>query len=180
VAVHDGDTVTVLDGERVQHRVRIAGIDAPEKGQPFGEAAKEGLSRLVQGKQVEARCRKHDRYGREVCALFVGTQDIGLEQVRSGLAWWYREYARAAGCGGTRIRSRPRAGASTRGKPAERPRPDDPGAAEVHFERISGTKRTGIVRFVAVEPSAFFSMTSSSWTCHCAPTGMTSRPPAFS
>ena len=94
MAVQDGDTVTLLDGGRVQHRVRIAGIDAPEKGQPFGEAAKEGLSRLVHGRQVEARCRKRDRYGREVCALFVGTQDIGLEQVRSGLAWWYREYAR--------------------------------------------------------------------------------------
>lgn len=94
VAVHDGDTVTVLDAARVQHRVRIAGIDAPEKGQPFGEAAKESLSRLVYGKQVEARCHKRDRYGREVCAIFVGRQDIGLEQVRSGFAWWYREYAR--------------------------------------------------------------------------------------
>ena len=44
--------------------------------------------------QIDARCRKRDRYGREVCSVFLGAQDIGLEQVRSGLAWWYREYAR--------------------------------------------------------------------------------------
>lgn len=94
VAVQDGDTVTILDGARVQHRVRIAGIDAPEKGQPFGEAAKESLARLVHGRHVEARCPKRDRYGREVCSVFLGARDVGLEQVRGGYAWWYREYAR--------------------------------------------------------------------------------------
>jgi endonuclease YncB( thermonuclease family) len=99
VAVHDGDTVTLLDGGRVQHRVRIAGIDAPERGQPFGDAARQGLAQLVQGKRVEARCHKRDRYGREVCVLFVGTQDVGLEQVRNGLAWWYRDYAREQSAG---------------------------------------------------------------------------------
>ena len=94
VAVQDGDTVTVLDGERVPHRIRIAGIDAPEKGQAFGQAAKERLARLVHGRHVEARCPKRDRYGREVCSVFLGTRDVGLEQVRGGYAWWYRDYAR--------------------------------------------------------------------------------------
>jgi endonuclease YncB( thermonuclease family) len=94
VAVHDGDTVTLLDGRRVQHRVRIAGIDAPERGQPFGTSARENLARLVHGRRVEARCHKRDRFGREVCSVFVAARDVGLEQVRDGLAWWYREYAR--------------------------------------------------------------------------------------
>jgi len=94
VSVQDGDTLTVLDQARAQHRVRIAGIDAPEKAQPFGEASKAGLAQLAFGKRVAARCHKHDRYGREVCSVYVGERDIGLEQVRSGLAWWYREYAR--------------------------------------------------------------------------------------
>lgn len=94
VAVQDGDTVTILDAARVQHRIRIAGIDAPEKGQAFGEAAKQSLAKLVHGRQVEARCPKRDRYGREVCSVYLGTRDVGLDQVRSGHAWWYREYAR--------------------------------------------------------------------------------------
>jgi endonuclease YncB( thermonuclease family) len=94
VAVQDGDTVTILDAARVQHRVRIAGIDAPEKSQAYGEASKQSLARLVHGRHVEARCPKRDRFGREVCSVFLGTRDVGLEQVRGGYAWWYREYAR--------------------------------------------------------------------------------------
>jgi endonuclease YncB( thermonuclease family) len=94
VAVQDGDTVTILDAARVQHRVRIAGIDAPEKAQAFGEVSKQGLTRLVHGRQVEAHCPKRDRFGREVCSVFLGQRDVGLEQVRAGYAWWYREYAR--------------------------------------------------------------------------------------
>jgi endonuclease YncB( thermonuclease family) len=94
VAVHDGDTVTLLDGSRQQHRIRIAGIDAPEKAQAYGEVSKQGLAHLAFGKQAEVRCNKRDRYGREVCGLFVGARDVGLEQVRNGHAWWYRDYAR--------------------------------------------------------------------------------------
>jgi endonuclease YncB( thermonuclease family) len=94
VAVQDGDTVTILDAARVQHRIRIAGIDAPEKSQAFGEVAKRSLARLVHGRHVEARCPKRDRFGREVCSVFLGTTDVGLEQVRGGYAWWYRDYAR--------------------------------------------------------------------------------------
>jgi endonuclease YncB( thermonuclease family) len=85
VGVSDGDTITVLDDAKVQHRVRFAGIDAPEKGQAFGNASKESLSRLVFNKRIAARCHKRDRYGREVCAVFVGTSDVGLEQVRAGM-----------------------------------------------------------------------------------------------
>jgi endonuclease YncB( thermonuclease family) len=94
VAVHDGDTITLLDGAQTRHRVRIAGIDAPESGQPFGTTAKESLARLVYGERVEADCHKRDRFGREVCRVFVETHDVGLELVRGGFAWWYREYAR--------------------------------------------------------------------------------------
>jgi endonuclease YncB( thermonuclease family) len=94
ISVQDGDTLTVLDQAKAQHRVRIAGIDAPEKAQPFGEASKASLAQLAFGKRVAARCHKHDRYGREVCSVYVAERDVGLEQVRNGLAWWYREYAR--------------------------------------------------------------------------------------
>src|SRR5262250_403486 len=93
VGISDGDRMTVLDDAKTQHKIRIAGIDAPEKGQAFGERSKQNLSALVFEKQVEARCHKKDRYGREVCAVYVAGRDVGLEQIRTGMAWWYREYA---------------------------------------------------------------------------------------
>jgi endonuclease YncB( thermonuclease family) len=93
VGVSDGHTMTVLDDAKTQHKVRFAGIDAPESGQAFGERSEQNLSALVFQKRVEARCHKRDRYGRQVCAVFVGLRDVGLEQIRAGMAWWYREYA---------------------------------------------------------------------------------------
>lgn len=94
VGIQDGDTLTLLDGAKRQHRIRIAGIDAPERAQAFGEVARENLARLAFGKSVEVRCAKRDRYGRAVCSVYAGGRDLGLEQVRGGFAWWYREYAR--------------------------------------------------------------------------------------
>ena len=92
VGVSDGDTITVLDDAKTQRKVRFAGIDAPERGQAFGERSKQSLSALVFQKRVEARCHKKDRYGREVCAVFVSLRDVGLEQIRLGMAWHYKEY----------------------------------------------------------------------------------------
>jgi endonuclease YncB( thermonuclease family) len=92
VGVSDGDTITVLDDARSQHKIRFAGIDAPEKGQPFGERSKQSLSAIVFQKRVEARCHKKDRYGREVCTVFTSVRDVGLEQIRAGMAWHYKDY----------------------------------------------------------------------------------------
>ena len=64
VGVADGDTVTVLDAGRQQHKIRLGGIDAPEKAQPFGEKSKQNLSRLVFGKDVRVEWAKRDRYAR--------------------------------------------------------------------------------------------------------------------
>ena len=50
--IPDGDTITVLDANRQQHKIRLQGIDAPEKAQPFGQRSKESLSRMVFGKDV--------------------------------------------------------------------------------------------------------------------------------
>ena len=92
VGVSDGDTITVLDDSKFQHNVRVAGIDAPERGQAFGERSKQNLSALVFEKRVEARCHKKDRYGREVCTVYVARRDVGLEQFRTGTAWHYKVY----------------------------------------------------------------------------------------
>lgn len=101
VGVADGDTVTVLDAAKTQHKVRVAGIDAPEKAQPFGQRAKQRMSALVFGKVVRLEGDKRDRYGRTVAKVLVSppdcqrcpqTLDAGLAVLTSGLAWHYKKY----------------------------------------------------------------------------------------
>ena len=90
VGVTDGDTITVLDGQRTQHKVRLAGIDAPEKAQAFGQRSKEHLSSLVFGRQVKVETEKQDRYGRTVGKVLVEGRDANLAMVVAGLAWHYK------------------------------------------------------------------------------------------
>ena len=94
VAVSDGDTVTILDAERHQHKVRLAGIDAPEKAQAFGQASKISLSDQIFGREVAVTWDKRDRYGRIIGKISVDHLDVCLEQVRRGMAWHYKQYAR--------------------------------------------------------------------------------------
>ncbi len=94
VGVSDGDTVTVLDSTKTQHKIRLAGIDAPESKQAFGQASKKHLSDLVFNRNVTLDCGKIDRYNREVCVVMVDGHDANLAQVTAGMAWWYRAYAK--------------------------------------------------------------------------------------
>lgn len=90
--VLDGDTVEVLlDKESV--RIRLSGIDCPEKAQPFGQKAKELTSSLCFGKVVTVQEFGTDRYGRTIGELSTDGLDVNHEIVRNGLAWWYRKYA---------------------------------------------------------------------------------------
>lgn len=92
VGVIDGDTVDLLTDSKQRVRVRLAGIDAPERRQPFGSAAKKVLSDLVFSKQVLLEGSKKDRYGRLVAKVIVGGQDANLRLVRLGYAWHYKRY----------------------------------------------------------------------------------------
>jgi endonuclease YncB( thermonuclease family) len=93
VGVSDGDTITVLDAAKTQHKIRLAGIDPPEKAQPFGQKSKEHLSDSVFGKQVQVEYTKTDKYGRTVGKVLVNGMDANLEQIKAGFAWHYKEYA---------------------------------------------------------------------------------------
>ncbi len=93
VAVADGDTITILDGDRKQHRVRLDGIDAPERAQPFGDRSRQNLRELAHGRDAVAHCPKVDKYGRLVCRVTVDGADVGLELIRRGLAWHFVRYA---------------------------------------------------------------------------------------
>lgn len=92
ISVQDGDTITVLDAEHVNYRIRLSGIDAPEKGQAFGNVAREHLGALCAGRRITASCPKIDRYGRYVCTVWVGEIDLSLAQLRAGMAWHFKRY----------------------------------------------------------------------------------------
>ena len=92
VGVADGDTVTVLDNGKVQHKIRLAGIDAPERTQDFGNRSKQSLSDLVFAKPVTVETRKQDRYGRHVGKVLVDGVDVSLSQIERGFAWHYKAH----------------------------------------------------------------------------------------
>jgi endonuclease YncB( thermonuclease family) len=92
VGIADGDTITVLDASRSQHRIRLQGIDAPESRQAFGARSKQHLSDLAFDKEVTVEWEKRDRYGRVLGKVLVGGRDACLEQVRAGMAWHYKYY----------------------------------------------------------------------------------------
>ena len=92
IGVSDGDTIVVLDSSYQEHKVRLNGIDAPEMGQEFGRVAKESLARMVFGREVRISWQKRDRYDRILGRVFLGSADVNLTQLRSGMAWYYRAY----------------------------------------------------------------------------------------
>ncbi len=92
VEVRDGDTIEVLrDGLEVE--VRLAGIDAPEAGQAYGELARNGLAHAVLGKVVDVRVLGRDLDTCLLARIYLENFDINLELVRAGLAWHYRQRA---------------------------------------------------------------------------------------
>ena len=92
IAVHDGDTLTVLIDRR-QVKVRLSDIDAPELGQPFGRNSKQSLSQLCFGKLAALDVRGRDRYRRSIAQVTCAGTNANLEQVRRGYAWTYARYA---------------------------------------------------------------------------------------
>ena len=103
IHVADGDTLTVLDDQHRSHKVRLAGIDAPERSQPFGRRAAEALTALAKNRRVIVSGGKTDRYQRRVgivlvapaeCASCTPSVDVGLLLINTGFAWHYRAYER--------------------------------------------------------------------------------------
>ncbi len=69
VKITDGDTLYVLDANYKEHKIRLAGIDAPERRQAYGLASRKHLLSIVAGKQVTVEYQKRDRYGRIVAGV---------------------------------------------------------------------------------------------------------------
>ena len=92
VKITDGDTLYVLDANYKQHKIRLAGIDAPERKQAYGLASRKHLLSIVAGKQVTIEYQKRDRYGRIVGKVLLDGIDVCLAQVKAGFAWHYKKY----------------------------------------------------------------------------------------
>lgn len=94
INVADGDTITVLDDTHTQHKIRLSGIDAPEKKQAFGNVSKQSLADMVAGQSVAVEWVKVDKYRRKVGKVLLDGLDCNLVQVKRGLAWHYKAYER--------------------------------------------------------------------------------------
>ena len=92
VGLHDGDTLTLLVAGNQQVKVRLAGMDAPELKQPYGQQAKQALSALTFGQEVKVDGSGPDKYGRTLGTVWVGTVNVNAELVKQGAAWVYRAY----------------------------------------------------------------------------------------
>jgi endonuclease YncB( thermonuclease family) len=92
VGVHDGDTITGFDESKTQYKIRLDAIDAPELGQPFGQASKKALSEKVFGKDVVVIAKTKDKYGRTVGHVLVDGRDVNLLMLEGGMAWHYKHY----------------------------------------------------------------------------------------
>ena len=92
IKIADGDTLTLLTDSNKKIRIRLAGIDAPERKQPFGNSAKEILAKLVFQKKILIETQTRDRYGRIVGTVFLDNQNVNNELIRQGMAWVYKKY----------------------------------------------------------------------------------------
>lgn len=95
VRILDGDTLEVLSDTGALTRVRLEGIDAPEKTQPFGQRSRQALTKMTAGKVVHISGNKHDRYGRLLGTIWYESTDINAVQVKTGMAWAYRYQEKA-------------------------------------------------------------------------------------
>jgi endonuclease YncB( thermonuclease family) len=94
VGITDGDTLTLLTPQRREVKIRLAEIDTPERGQPYGTRARPVLSDLAFRRDVRADVQNNDRYGRTVGRVYAGRVDVNAEMIRRGAAWVYRRYSR--------------------------------------------------------------------------------------
>lgn len=92
VGISDGDTITVLDATKTEHKVRLMGIDAPEKSQDFGSQSKRALSNYIYQQEVAVEYKKLDKYKRKVGKVIFEGKDICLLMIELGMAWHYKDY----------------------------------------------------------------------------------------
>ena len=92
IKIADGDTLTLLTDSNKKIKIRLAGIDTPERKQSFGDTAKNALAKLVFHKKILIETQTKDRYGRTIGVVFLNNKNVNNELVRQGMAWVYKKY----------------------------------------------------------------------------------------
>ena len=98
IRVTDGDTITILDATNTKNKIRLYGIDAPEKAQDFGNKSREKLASLVAGKDIAVTVIDIDRYGRNVGRINVEGKEVAEEMIKAGMVWLYNAYCKIPEC----------------------------------------------------------------------------------
>jgi len=93
VGVSDGDTIKVMHRGRAE-KIRLYGVDCPERDQDYGNRARQFTAKMVFGKTVRVEEVDRDAYGRTVAWVWIDGTCLNKELVKEGLAWWYRTYAK--------------------------------------------------------------------------------------
>jgi endonuclease YncB( thermonuclease family) len=93
VRILDGDTFELLVNGNATYKVRLTDIDAPEKGQDFGQVSKQALSDLLKGNDLQVTYDKLDRNNRILGHVYQGNNYVNLEMVKQGMAWHYKKYS---------------------------------------------------------------------------------------
>ena len=93
IGIKDGDTILVLDQNNNQTTLRLAEVDCPEKGQPFGKNAKQFTSDLIYGKRIQYYKINSDQYGRIIAKVYYDNKYLSEEIIKSGFGWWYFKYS---------------------------------------------------------------------------------------
>ena len=92
--VADGDTITVLSDANEQIKIRLNGIDCPEKAQAYGNKAKQFTKDLVHGQMVTINAYDQDRYGRTIGDVILEDgRNLNRELVKAGFAWWFFKHS---------------------------------------------------------------------------------------
>ncbi len=95
IGITDGDTITVLLEGNIQKKLRLAEVDCPESGQPFGKNAKQFTSDQVFGKQISFVETDTDRYGRTIAKVYYDKEKyLSAEIIKAGLGWWYHYFSK--------------------------------------------------------------------------------------
>ena len=95
IAIKDGDTVVVIDSLKNQKTLRLAEVDCPESGQPFGKNAKQFTSDQIFGKTIKYYITTTDRYNRSIAKIYYDNgKYLSEEIIKIGLGWWYFKYSK--------------------------------------------------------------------------------------
>lgn len=93
--VSDGDTFTLIKADKTVAKVRLAGVDCPEKTQLFGQEAKQFTTNLILNKRVVVDVKNVDMYNRNVGTVILDDKtNLNKELVKNGLAWWYFSFSK--------------------------------------------------------------------------------------